>query len=140
MKGGEGAGDDLLELRVGQRERLHQINRPLRIGDSVGAQKERLAIELGVLAGIEEEVSAERSTYTRPEEVVDFTKRTGVDSLAISIGTSHGAYKFKVKPGEPPPTLVDYLPPDAMMSGCRMCTASLSIRYRQTGAWPSYAA
>ena len=44
--------------------------------------------ELGVLAGIEDEVSAEHHTYTRPEEVVDFVKRTGVDSLAISIGTS----------------------------------------------------
>jgi fructose-bisphosphate aldolase class II len=61
--------------------------------------------ELGVLAGIEDEVSAERSTYTRPEEVEDFTGRTGVDSLAISIGTSHGAFKFKVKPGEQPPPL-----------------------------------
>ncbi|GAB4448314.1 MAG: class II fructose-1,6-bisphosphate aldolase [Anaerolineae bacterium] len=61
--------------------------------------------ELGVLAGIEDDVQAERSTYTRPEEVEDFTKRTGVDSLAISIGTSHGAYKFKVKPGEEPPPL-----------------------------------
>ena len=61
--------------------------------------------ELGVLAGIEDEVVAEKSTYTRPEEVEDFTKRTGVDSLAISIGTSHGAYKFKVKPGEQPPPL-----------------------------------
>jgi fructose-bisphosphate aldolase class II len=61
--------------------------------------------ELGVLAGIEEDVEAEKSTYTRPEEVEDFTKRTNVDSLAISIGTSHGAYKFKVKPGEEPPPL-----------------------------------
>ena len=61
--------------------------------------------ELGVLAGIEDEVQAEKSTYTRPEEVVDFVTKTGVDSLAISIGTSHGAYKFKVKPGEAPPTL-----------------------------------
>jgi fructose-bisphosphate aldolase class II len=61
--------------------------------------------ELGVLAGIEDEVEAEQSTYTRPEEVEDFTKRTDVDSLAISIGTSHGAYKFKVKPGEEPPPL-----------------------------------
>ncbi len=51
--------------------------------------------ELGVLAGIEDEVSAEHSTYTRPEEVEDFVKKTGVDSLAISIGTSHGANKFK---------------------------------------------
>lgn len=54
--------------------------------------------ELGVLAGIEDEVSAEKSHYTRPEEVQDFVRRTGVDSLAISIGTSHGAYKFK--PGQ----------------------------------------
>lgn len=51
--------------------------------------------ELGVLAGIEDDVSAEESTYTRPEEVEDFVARTGVDSLAISIGTSHGANKFK---------------------------------------------
>ncbi|MDD5308675.1 MAG: class II fructose-1,6-bisphosphate aldolase [Deltaproteobacteria bacterium] len=51
--------------------------------------------ELGVLAGIEDDVKAEKHTYTRPEEVQDFVKKTGVDSLAISIGTSHGAYKFK---------------------------------------------
>ncbi|MCK5882631.1 MAG: class II fructose-1,6-bisphosphate aldolase [Bacteriovoracaceae bacterium] len=51
--------------------------------------------ELGVLAGIEDEVVAEESTYTRPEEVKEFVERTGVDSLAISIGTSHGANKFK---------------------------------------------
>jgi fructose-bisphosphate aldolase class II len=51
--------------------------------------------ELGVLAGVEDEVAAERHTYTRPEEVEDFVRKTGVDSLAISIGTSHGAYKFK---------------------------------------------
>ncbi len=50
--------------------------------------------ELGVLAGVEDEVSAECSSYTRPEEVEEFVSRTGVDSLAISIGTSHGAYKF----------------------------------------------
>ncbi|MDY0261915.1 class II fructose-bisphosphate aldolase [Syntrophotalea acetylenica] len=61
--------------------------------------------ELGVLAGIEDEVSAEHSTYTKPEEVEDFVGKTGVDSLAISIGTSHGAYKFKVRPGEQPPPL-----------------------------------
>jgi fructose-bisphosphate aldolase, class II len=61
--------------------------------------------ELGVLAGIEDEVSSEHSHYTRPEEVEDFVKRTGVDSLAISIGTSHGAFKFKVAPGEVPPPL-----------------------------------
>ena len=51
--------------------------------------------ELGVLAGIEDAVVAEHSTYTKPEEVVDFVTKTGVDSLAISIGTSHGANKFK---------------------------------------------
>ncbi len=50
--------------------------------------------ELGVLAGVEDDVSAEHSSYTRPDEVEDFVGRTGVDSLAISIGTSHGAYKF----------------------------------------------
>ena len=51
--------------------------------------------ELGVLAGVEDAVSSEESHYTRPEEVIDFSTRTGCDSLAISIGTSHGAYKFK---------------------------------------------
>ena len=51
--------------------------------------------ELGVLAGVEDEVSSEVCHYTKPEEVIDFTSKTGVDSLAISIGTSHGAYKFK---------------------------------------------
>jgi fructose-bisphosphate aldolase class II len=50
--------------------------------------------ELGVLAGVEDEVSAEHHTYTKPEEVVDFVTKTGCDSLAISIGTSHGANKF----------------------------------------------
>ncbi|MBP3301890.1 MAG: class II fructose-1,6-bisphosphate aldolase [Opitutales bacterium] len=50
--------------------------------------------ELGVLAGIEDEVQHEHSNYTQPEEVEAFVKQTGVDSLAISIGTSHGAYKF----------------------------------------------
>jgi fructose-bisphosphate aldolase class II len=61
--------------------------------------------ELGVLAGIEEEVSAEKLHYTNPDDVEDFVNKTGVDSLAISIGTSHGAYKFKVKPGESIPPL-----------------------------------
>lgn len=53
--------------------------------------------ELGTLAGVEDEVSvsAENSSYTRPEDVEEFVKRTGCDSLAIAIGTSHGAYKFK---------------------------------------------
>ncbi len=50
--------------------------------------------ELGVLAGIEDEVQAEHHTYTEPDQVEDFVRKTGVDSLAISIGTSHGANKF----------------------------------------------
>ena len=56
--------------------------------------------ELGTLAGIEDEVSvsAEDSSYTRPEDVQEFVERTGCDSLDIAIGTSHGAYKFKGKP------------------------------------------
>jgi fructose-bisphosphate aldolase class II len=61
--------------------------------------------ELGVLAGVEDEVSSELSNYTKPEEVEEFVEKTGVDSLAISIGTSHGAFKFKVKPGEEVPPL-----------------------------------
>jgi fructose-bisphosphate aldolase class II len=51
--------------------------------------------ELGVLAGVEDEVKSDHHTYTDPEQVIEFAKRTGCDSLAISIGTSHGAYKFK---------------------------------------------
>ncbi|MCF0182226.1 MAG: class II fructose-1,6-bisphosphate aldolase [Muribaculaceae bacterium] len=78
--------------------------------------------ELGVLAGVEDEVSAEVSHYTKPEEVIDFATRTGCDSLAISIGTSHGAYKFTpeqctVDPETgrlvPPPLAFDIL--DAIM-------------------------
>jgi len=61
--------------------------------------------ELGVLAGVEDEVSHEVSHFTKPEEVEAFVEKTGVDSLAISIGTSHGAHKFKVKPGEEIPPL-----------------------------------
>lgn len=61
--------------------------------------------ELGVLAGVEDEVSSEVSHYTDPKQVQDFVDRTGVHSLAISIGTSHGAYKFKLKPGEAVPPL-----------------------------------
>ena len=65
--------------------------------------------ELGRLAGIEDDVkvSAEDSSYTRPEEVEEFVARTGVDSLAIAIGTSHGAYKFK--PGTKPQLRFDIL-------------------------------
>ena len=61
--------------------------------------------ELGVLAGIEDDVQHETSSYTQPEEVEEFVAKSGVDSLAISIGTSHGAYKFKIKDGEEPPPL-----------------------------------
>lgn len=65
--------------------------------------------ELGTLAGIEDEVkvSAEDSSYTRPEEVEEFVEKTGCDSLAIAIGTSHGAYKFK--PGTKPQLRFDIL-------------------------------
>lgn len=65
--------------------------------------------ELGTLAGVEDEVkvSAEDSSYTRPEEVEEFVSRTGVDSLAIAIGTSHGAFKFK--PGTKPMLRFDIL-------------------------------
>ena len=78
--------------------------------------------ELGVLAGVEDEVQAEKSHYTKPEEVIDFATRSGCDSLAISIGTSHGAYKFTPeqctrdpKTGKlvPPPLAFDVL--DAIM-------------------------
>lgn len=74
--------------------------------------------ELGVLAGVEDDVAAEESHYTKPEEVIDFSQRSGCDSLAISIGTSHGAYKFKPeqctrdpKTGKlvPPPLAFDVL-------------------------------
>ncbi len=65
--------------------------------------------ELGTLAGVEDEVkvSAEDSSYTNPDEVEEFVKRTGVDSLAIAIGTSHGAFKFK--PGTKPQLRFDIL-------------------------------
>lgn len=51
--------------------------------------------ELGKLAGVEEHVSSEHSVYTDPDEAVEFVRRSGCDSLAVAIGTSHGAYKFK---------------------------------------------
>ncbi len=65
--------------------------------------------ELGTLAGVEDDVkvSAEDSSYTKPEQVEEFVSRTGVDSLAIAIGTSHGAYKFK--PGTKPQLRFDIL-------------------------------
>ena len=65
--------------------------------------------ELGTLAGVEDDVkvSAEDSSYTNPDDVEEFVTRTGVDSLAIAIGTSHGAYKFK--PGTKPQLRFDIL-------------------------------
>ncbi len=68
-----------------------------KVCDFAHSQKAYVTVEgeLGVLAGVEDEVSHEHSNYTQPEEVEDFVKKTGVDSLAISIGTSHGATKFK---------------------------------------------
>ena len=65
--------------------------------------------ELGTLAGVEDDVNvaAETAQYTNPDQVVEFVERTGVDSLAIAIGTSHGAYKFK--PGTDPHIRLDIL-------------------------------
>ena len=65
--------------------------------------------ELGTLAGVEDDVKVEndKAQYTDPDEVQDFVTRTGVDSLAIAIGTSHGAYKFK--PGQKPQLRLDIL-------------------------------
>jgi fructose-bisphosphate aldolase class II len=65
--------------------------------------------ELGVLKGKEDEVSHDTAHYTRPEEVQDFVSKTGCDSLAISIGTSHGAYKFKIKAGQSATLRLDIL-------------------------------
>jgi fructose-bisphosphate aldolase class II len=67
-----------------------------KVCDYAHAQKDYVTVEgeLGVLAGVEDDVVAEKSHYTQPEEVQEFLKRTGVDSLAISIGTSHGRCKF----------------------------------------------
>ena len=86
--------------------------------DYAHSQKDYVTVEaeLGVLGGVEDDVSAEESKYTKPEEVVDFTSKTGCDSLAISIGTSHGRCKFtpeqcKLVDGVliPPPLAFDVL-------------------------------
>ncbi|MDR2808313.1 MAG: class II fructose-1,6-bisphosphate aldolase [Spirochaetaceae bacterium] len=68
-----------------------------KVVDFAHSQKDYVTVEgeLGVLAGVEDEVAAEQSHYTQPSEVEDFVSKTGVDSLAISIGTSHGRAKFK---------------------------------------------
>lgn len=99
----------------------HSFEENIRISKEVAefAHKHDVSVEaeLGVLAGIEDEVVAEHSTYTQPEEVIEFVEKTGVDSLAISIGTSHGANKFKPEQCErgpdgrlvPPPLRFDIL-------------------------------
>ena len=82
----------------------HSFEENIKISKTVAeyAHKYNVSVEaeLGRLAGVEDEinVSAEDSSYTRPEEVEAFVKNTGVDSLAIAIGTSHGAFKFKSEP------------------------------------------
>ncbi|MDX8337171.1 ketose-bisphosphate aldolase [Candidatus Cetobacterium colombiensis] len=63
--------------------------------------------ELGILSGVEDEISSEENKFTNPKEVVEFVQKTGVDSLAIAIGTAHGAHKFK--PGENPKLRLDIL-------------------------------
>ncbi len=80
-----------------------------RVVDYAHPRKVTVEAELGRLAGIEDEVdvSSEKAYYTDPAQVEDFVKRTGVDSLAIAIGTSHGAYKFK--PGQNPQLRFDIL-------------------------------
>lgn len=80
--------------------------------------------ELGILAGIEDDVVAESHTYTEPDEVVDFVTRTGVDSLAISIGTSHGAYKFTPEQCTVNEKGVLVPPPCALISSRRSKSAS----------------
>ena len=79
-------------IRQNMDEELRSIHAPMGVYAVFGNHE--YFGELGVLAGVEDEVSHEHHTYTQPEEVVDFVTRTGVDSLAISIGTSHGANKF----------------------------------------------
>lgn len=80
-----------------------------RVVDYAHPRKVTVEAELGRLAGIEDEVdvSSEKAYYTDPVQVEDFVERTGVDSLAIAIGTSHGAYKFK--PGQNPQLRFDIL-------------------------------
>ena len=104
-----------MEIVQGITEAAQELNAPLILQVSKGARKYAnhtylvVEAELGTLAGIEDEVnvSAEDSSYTRPEDVQEFVERTGCDSLAIAIGTSHGAYKFK--PGTDPKLRLDIL-------------------------------
>ena len=80
-----------------------------RVADYAHERNVTVEAELGRLAGVEDDVnvSAEDASYTNPAQVQDFVERTGVDSLAIAIGTSHGAYKFK--PGQKPRLRFDIL-------------------------------
>ena len=89
--------------------------------------------ELGKLAGIEDDVnvSADDANFTQPEEVEDFVSRTGVDSLAIAIGTSHGAYKFK--PGQKPQLRFDIL-----LKWRKSCPASQSFCTVASSVMPEY--
>jgi Fructose/tagatose bisphosphate aldolase len=102
--------------------------------------------ELGVLAGVEDEVASEVSHYTKPEEVIDFATRTGCDSLAISIGTSHGAYKFKPeqctrdpKTGKlvPPPLAFDVLHAIEKSSRASRSFSTVLLPCRRTKSIPS---
>ena len=85
------------------------VSLPKKVVDYAHAHGVVVEGELGQLAGVEDEVNvnAEDASYTNPDQVEDFVKRTGVDSLAIAIGTSHGAYKFK--PGQKPQLRFDIL-------------------------------
>lgn len=80
-----------------------------KVADYAHERNVTVEAELGRLAGVEDDVnvSAENASYTNPAQVQDFVERTGVDSLAIAIGTSHGAYKFK--PGQKPQLKFDIL-------------------------------
>ena len=80
-----------------------------KVADYAHERNVTVEAELGRLAGVEDDVnvSAENASYTNPAQVQDFVERTGVDSLAIAIGTSHGAYKFK--PGQKPQLKLDLL-------------------------------
>ncbi len=61
--------------------------------------------ELGTISGIKKDSSSDKDFYTKPDDVADFVQKTGVDSLAIAIGTAHGAYKFQIESGQAPPSL-----------------------------------
>ena len=82
-----------------------------RVGEYAHQYDVTVEAELGVLAGVEDEVAAEESHYTKPEEVVEFATKTGCDSLAISNGTSHGAYKLKPEQRTRDPKTGKLIPP-----------------------------